>query len=236
MVTNNFIDITLPDNVDDYMSHQDIYDLFLNQLNQGKLESDPSQFPAVKEIKDYLEKKLSQKDPLRVLDVCCFSGSIAGYLKQQFSNSVTIVGIDLVEEAVEKALDQKRIDEGYAVNLAIKKSSPPFDQVDFAYCLRSGPAFDNRELKIMLQQIGRQLKPNGVLIFQDLVRSKNGNKKEIEEILSDNKKPGIRAIRTIEELSNIFKEAGFSETSRTISKPQNLAHSSSGLFHLQKVA
>jgi len=88
----------------------------------------------------------------------------------------------------------------------------------------------------MLQQIGRQLKPNGVLIFQDLVRSKNGNKKEIEEILSDNKKPGIRAIRTIEELSNIFKEAGFSETSRTISKPQNLAHSSSGLFHLQKVA
>ncbi len=215
------------------MSSGAIYNLFREKLNKPKTEIDPAIKPALIKFNTFLQQFKQSASP-RVLDVCCFRGLEAAFLKREFLQSVTIVGVDLVCEAVQEAKKKGRIDEGYAANLATDDASLPFDEVDFAYCLRSGPAFDNKEVRKMLGHVKSKLRRGGRFFYQDLVRNGDRYDKSIAEIVADQQKPAVRAIRTKQQLLEAFHEAGFETTKTEITEPQHDQFYTTGIFFLKK--
>jgi SAM-dependent methyltransferase len=163
-----------------YSESAELYDLIY--LNQGK--DYEAEALRIKELVSQCKKTSGSS----LLDVACGTGLHAGYLDKYFQ----VTGIDLDQNMVAAALEKYP---GISFQLGDMRDFELGKQYDVITCLFSaiGYMLDIGQLHAAIRNMGRHLKPGGVIFVEPWFGPENWNTGTIHTIFVD--QPDLKIVR-----------------------------------------
>ncbi|MDO4698076.1 MAG: methyltransferase domain-containing protein [Pasteurellaceae bacterium] len=185
------------------MKKEEIGHHFLARLGKTRLR------PGGKIATDWLIANGDFRQDKKVLEVACNTGTTAIQIAQQFGCKV--IGIDLNEEALEKArqsIKENELDELVEVQCA-NATALPFADNSFDIVINEAmlTMLPNETKEKAIREYFRVLKPNGFLLTHDVVL----NTEDVEKVLEDLREAIKVTVTPLskDDWKSLFAECGF---------------------------